>query len=159
MSDVRAPRRVALTLAVDERAALRAIAARRGEPEATTAARFVRAGLAGDGAELDEPPQRRRGPKHPPRREPSGGDGCPWLPAGEHSAAVARLRDRYPSDLRHVPEGLGDDRALAERLAALSVWRAEIDAGLHRDPRVELAYSDELARTSRWLEERRRRAR
>ena len=159
MSDGRAPRRVALTLAVDERAALRAIAARRGEPEATTAARFVRAGLAGDGAELDEPPQRRRGPKPPPRREPSGGGGCPWLPPGEHGAAVARLRDRYPNDLRHVPDRLGDDRALAERLAALSVWRAEIDAGLHRDPRVELAFSDELARTSRWLEERRRRAR
>jgi len=148
-----------MTLAVDERAALRAIAARRGEPEATSAARFVRAGLAGDGAELDEPPQRRRGPKTPPRREPRAGDGCPWLPAGEHTAAVARLHDRYPSDLRHVPDRLGDDRALAERLAALSVWRAEIDAGLHRDPRVELAFSDELARTSRWLEERRRRAR
>lgn len=158
MSEGRAPRRVALTLAVDERAALRAIAARRGEPEATTAARFVRAALAGDGAELDEPPQRRRGPKPPPRREP-GGDGCAWLPAGEHGGAVARLRDRYPSDLRHIPDRLGDDRALAERLAALSVWRAEIDAGLHRDPRVELAFSDELARTSCWLEERRRRAR
>jgi len=38
MSDRRAPRRVALTLALDERAALRAIASRRGEPEATTAA-------------------------------------------------------------------------------------------------------------------------
>lgn len=158
MSDGRAPRRVALTLALGERAALRAIAARRGEPEATTAARFVRAGLSGDGAELDDPPQLRRGPQ-PPQRDPGASNRCRWLPAGEHSAAVARLRERYPNDLRHVPDRLGDDRALAERLAALSVWRAEIDAGQHRDPRVELAFSDELARTSRWLEERRRRAR
>lgn len=159
MSDRRAPRRVALTLALDERAALRAIASRRGEPEATTAARFVRAGLTGDGSELDDPPQRRRGPSLPPRHEPRPSDGCPWLPAGERTTAVAQLRDRYPDDLRRVPDRLDDDRALAERLAALSVWRDEIDAGLHRDPRVELAFSDELARTSRWLEERRRRAR
>jgi len=158
MSDGGAPRRVALTLALGERTALRAIAARRGEPEATTAARFVRAGLNGDGAELDDPPQRRRGPQQP---QPESGvaNRCPWLPAGGHSAAVVQLRERYPSDLRHVPDRFGDDRALAERLAALSVWRTEIDAGQHRDPRVELAFSDELARTSRWLEERRRRAR
>ena len=159
MSDRRAPGRVALTLALDERAALRAIASRRREPEATTAARFVRAGLTGDGAELDDPPQRRSGPKPSASREPSSKDRCPWLPASERTTAVAQLCDRYRDDLRRVPERLGEDRALAERLAALSVWRDEIDAGLHRDPRVELAFSDELARTSRWLEERRRRAR
>jgi hypothetical protein len=159
MSDHRAPRRVALTLALDERAALRAIASRRCEPEATTAARFVRAGLMGDGAELDDPPQRRSGPKPSPQRDVSAGDECPWLPASERTTAVARVCERYRDDLRRVPERLGDDRALAERLSALSVWRDEIDAGLHRDPRVELAFSDELARTSRWLEERRRRTR
>lgn len=154
MTDHRAPRRVALTLAVDERAALRAIASRRSEPEATTAARFVRAGLAGDGSELDAPPQRRRGPQPLPRPAPDASDGCPWLPVSERATAIAQLRERYPGYLRRVPDRLDDDAAIAERLAALTVWRGEIDSGLHRDPRAELAFSDELARTWRWLDER-----
>ena len=51
------------------------------------------------------------------------------------------------------------DRAAAERLAALSVWRDQLDAGAHADPRVELMFSDELGRTARWLRERRFRRR
>ena len=48
-----------------------------------------------------------------------------------------------------------DDRAGMERLAALSVWRDQIDAGAHADPRVELMFNDELMRTALWLKERR----
>ena len=48
-----------------------------------------------------------------------------------------------------------DDRAGTERLAALSVWRDQIDAGPHADPRIELTFSDELTCTAAWLREQR----
>lgn len=153
--------RVAVSLSRGERDALRELAARRSEPEATTAARLVRSGLADAGARLDPPPKRRRGL---PRAERHAGESpesasVPWLPTTGCGAAVAALGERYPLDLRAALMRDASDRAAAERLAALSVWRDQLDAGTHPDPRVELLFSDELVRTSRWLEERRRRIR
>lgn len=52
--------RVAISLTANERAAPRQLARSRSEPEATTAARLVRAGLTDEGAVLDPPPARRR---------------------------------------------------------------------------------------------------
>lgn len=156
-----APERVAVSLSRGERDALRELARQRGEPEATTAARLVRAGLADAGAALDAAPKRRRGPAKPPRaadRELAR-DGAPWLPPRDCAPAIVALLERYPHELRAVPEKLGSDRLAAERLAALSVWRDELDAGVHRDPRMELAFGAELVSVGRWLEERARRQR
>ena len=154
--------RVAVSLSRGEREALRELAARRSEPEATTAARLVRAGLADAGARLDAPPKRRRGPARPATPSPGSGSeprAVAWLPASACSVAVAQLSERYSLDLRDAVMPEAGDRAAAERLAALSVWRDQLDAGTHADPRVELTFSDELARTARWLEERLRRRR
>ena len=154
--------RVAISLSRGEREALRELAVRRSEPEATTAARLVRAGLADAGAQLDPPPKRRRGPARSPTEGAAGGSGAravAWLPTTSCAPAVAQLSERYPLDLRDAVMPDAADRAAAERLAALSVWRDQLDAGAHTNPRVELMFSDELARTARWLEERRRRRR
>ncbi len=154
--------RVAVTLSRGERDALRQLATSRSEPEATTAARLVRAGLADAGARLDPPPKRRRGPARPATpNSPNGSNPNPvaWLPASDRAPAVAQLAERYPLDLRELSMPPLSDRAACERLAALSVWRDQLDTGAHHDPRVELMFSDELARTSRWLEERRRKRR
>jgi hypothetical protein len=154
--------RVAVSLSRGERDALRELAVRRSEPEATTAARLVRAGLADAGAHLDPPPKRRRGPSR--SAAPTTANGreqrdVAWLPASVCATAVAQLSERYSLDLRDAVMPDSSDRAAAERLAALSVWRDQLDSGAHPDPRVELMFSDELARTARWLEERRRRRR
>ena len=154
--------RVAVSLSRGERDALRALARHRSEPEATTAARLVRTGLADAGAQLDQPPKRRRGPAARGASAASNGPAprpVAWLPTSACAAAVAQLSERYPIDLRGAVMPDGGDRAAAERLAALSVWRDQLDTGVHSDPRVELLFSDELARTARWLEERRRKRR
>jgi hypothetical protein len=39
------------------------------------------------------------------------------------------------------------------------VWRDQLDAGIHADPRMELALGAELRSLRRWLEERARRRR
>ena len=156
------PQRVAVSLSRGERDALRELAVRRSEPEATTAARLVRAGLADAGARLDPPPKRRRGPAQPTTpSSPNGSNSntAAWLPASTRAPAVAQLSERYPLDLRELSMPPPSDRAACERLAALSVWRDQLDTGTHPDPRVELMFSDELARTARWLEERRRKRR
>jgi len=150
-----------VSLSRGERDALRELAARRSEPEATTAARLVRSGLADAGARLDPPPKRRRGPARDAQPDPERPDAQPvaWLPTAGRAAAVAALIERYPLDLRAALTRDRNDRATAERLAALSVWRDQLDSGAHPDPRVELLFSDELARSGRWLEERNRRRR
>ena len=147
------PGRVAISLSEGDRRALRALAERRGEPPSTTAARLVRACLAEPGAILDAPPARRRGPaaEDEDKRVP------PWLPASRRAGAIEALRDRYPYELRGLPEDLSADRLVAERVAALSAWRDELDTGRGRDPRDELAFTAELTSFARWLEERGRR--
>jgi len=90
--------RVAVSLSRGERDALRELATRRSEPEATTAARLVRAGLADAGARLDPPPKRRRGPV---RNEPPGpaqaeaAQPVPWLPTTVCAAAVSTRTGRW----------------------------------------------------------------
>lgn len=144
--------RVGISLSIDERSALIDLARRRGEPPATTAARLVRAGLVDEGAILDRPPKRRRGPQ-----AADDSSKVPWLPPSARQAAIEALRDRYPHDLRAAAADLESDRLAAERLAALTVWRDELDAGFRPDPREELAFAAELSAVARWLEERGRR--
>jgi hypothetical protein len=140
--------RIALSLTPDERSALTALADHRKEPPTTTAARFVRLGLATDGAVLDSAPAPAKPGSHAE---------VPWLPPSSRAGAIEALRDRYPHDLRGAPADLATDRLAAERLAALSVWRDELDTGQRPDPREELAFAAELTAVSKWLEERGRR--
>jgi hypothetical protein len=147
--------RVAVSLSAGERDALRQLAVHAQEPESRTAARLIRAGLADAGAALDSAPSRRGG--NAARRR--AGSGPPWLPSTKCAAGIRALRDRYPHELRHLPDDVERDRLVAEQLAALSVWRDQLDAGIHADPRMELALGAELRSLSRWLEERARRRR
>lgn len=149
-------RRVPVSLSPGEHEALRALAAERREGLATTAGRLLRDALTEAGATLDAPPK-RRGVRTPPQAaEPAG---ALWLPTQQRAAAIIALRDRYPHDLRAVGDDYPRDPVIAESLAALSVWRDELDAGLHRDPRLEIAFGETLMRFGRQAEERRRRAR
>lgn len=138
------PRRVCVSLTTSERSALRQLAERRREPEATTAARLIRAGLASDGTVLEEPPARRRGPAPDPSTDATRHDPRP---------AVAMLLERYPEDLE-VRGDYARDRLVAERLGALALWREQLDAETSPDPRGELAFHAELVTVSRWLEDR-----
>jgi hypothetical protein len=149
-------RRVPVSLSPGEHEALGALAAERREGLATTAGRLLRDALTGAGTALDEPPKRRGARTQPQAAEPAG---ALWLPTQQRAAAILALRDRYPHDLRAVGDDYQRDPVVAESLAALSVWRDELDAGLHRDPRLELAFGETLMRFGRQAEERRRRAR
>lgn len=142
--------RVAISLTSDERAALKQLARRRSEPEATTAARLVRAGLTEDGACLERPPARRRGPD---------GDANSAGPVVDREAAIAMLTERYPVELLRPRMSMSDDVLLLERLAALARWRDQLDADAPAEPRAELAFHAELVAVSRWLDERQRQRR
>jgi len=121
MTQARRPRttRVAVSLSAGERDALRQLAVQAQEPESRTAARLIRAGLAEAGAALDSAPSRRGG--NGARRQ--AGSGPAWLPSTKCAAGIRALRDRYPHELRHLPEEVERDRLVAEQLAALSAWR------------------------------------
>jgi hypothetical protein len=155
-ADKPARRRVPVSLSPGEHEALAALAAERREGLATTAGRLLRDALTGAGATLDPPPKRRGARTPPQATEPPG---ALWLPTQQRAAAILTLRDRYPHDLRAVGDDYQRDQLIAESLAALSVWRDELDAGLHRDPRLEIAFGETLMRFGRQAEERRRRAR
>ena len=142
--------RVAISLTTSERTALKQLAHRRNEPEATTAARFVRAGLLDDGAALDRPPTRRRGPET---------STVATHAALDHETAIALLTERYSLDLAGSRQALASDRLATERLTALARWRDHLDADASPDPRHELGFHAELIAVSRWLEERSRRRR
>ena len=151
----RAAERVGVSLTPAERDALRELAARSQEPVARAAARLIRAGLEQTGAAVDAAPARRGGNG----RDRVAESAPAWLPPSRCALAISALRDRYPHELRHAPTDVERDRFVAEQLAALSVWRDQLDAGIHDDPRMELALGAELRSLSRWLEERARRRR
>ncbi|MDW5597317.1 hypothetical protein VSS74_23420 [Conexibacter stalactiti] len=139
----RRPRRVAITLRDSERDALAMLAQRAREPEATTAARLIRAALIDNGASLDAAVRRRTAaPNSSGDPDPDGAAG--WLPPARRAAAIEELRERYPDELRYLRAGTLELPLVAEQAAALSVWREEIDAGKHLDPRMELAFANAL---------------
>jgi hypothetical protein len=149
--DGRDPRteRIAVSLSAGERAALRAFAGQLGVPEATAAGRLILDGLEDAGAVLG-PTQRAT--------STDGAGGQPlWLPTRQRVGAVVALLERYPRDLRTFAGLSEDDRLAHEHLAALSVWRDEIDTGQHRDPRIEIAFGEAVIRAGRTFEERGRR--
>ncbi|MDW5595106.1 hypothetical protein VSS74_12205 [Conexibacter stalactiti] len=153
----RRPRRVAITLKPSERDALAALAHRAREPEATTAARLLRAALIDHGAALDAAVRQRNAP--PAVAEADAGSGAAWLPPSRRAVAIEALRDRYPHELKHLRGDPLADTHIAEQAAALSLWREQIDNGNHADPRMELAFSHELRTFANWLQTNARRHR
>jgi hypothetical protein len=151
MSARRTPR-IAIVLTAGERDALQQLASERGQPASTTAARLMRSALAARGATL-EAAHRRARRRAVPGTEP------PWLPPAARAAAIAVLQDRYPAELRHLPPDPLHDPVIAEPLAALTVWRDQLDDGAHADPRMELAFAHELRSFAAWLETQARRHR
>jgi hypothetical protein len=151
MSTRRTPR-IAIVLAASERDALHQIASERGEPASTTAARLVRSALAEQGATLEAA---RRGARHRAKR----GAEPPWLPTAARAEVIAALQDRYPAELRHLPADPLRDPVVAEPLAALTVWRDQLDDGAHADPRMEIAFAHELQSFAAWLQTQARRHR
>jgi hypothetical protein len=141
--------RIAVSLSVGERTALQAFAGQLGIPEATAAGRLILDGLEDAGAVLGPTPRQAR-------MDGSGGQPL-WLPTQQRVGAVVALLERYPRDLRALTGVSEDDRLAHEHLAALSVWRDEIDTGQHRDPRVEIAFGEAVIRAGRTFEERGRR--
>lgn len=151
MSARRRPRRVQVTLRDSELDALAELAAARSEPEATTAARLLRAGLIDRGASLAAVVRRRTTPA-PGDRDRHGAGTADWLPPERHAAAIEALRTRYPHTLRHLRADALDVPEIAEQAAALAVWRDAIDNGTHADPRVELAFANSLQSFANWLQ-------
>lgn len=144
--------RIAIVLAPGERDALQQLAAEHGEPASTTAARLVRSALAERGARLKA--ARRRTRRRTDREaEPQ------WLPPTARADAIAALRDRYPAELRHLPADPLHEPVIAEPLAALTVWRDQLDDGAHVDPRMEIAFAHELRSFAAWLQTQARRHR
>jgi hypothetical protein len=145
---------VAITLRDSERDALAALARRAREPEATTAARLIRASLIDNGASLDAAVRGRSAPSH------SSGDrhadrAADWLPPAKLAAAIDALRERYPHELRHLRDDALSHTATAEQVAALALLREQIDSGRYDDPRMELLFAQELRVFARWLSEQR----
>lgn len=136
-----AAKRVAISLANSERDALQQLSHEAGEPIATTAGRLVRAALADHGAQLDTPPARRTGPPRP--------HGSKRRPAPTTATdAIDALRARYPAELRHAPTDLSHDTLVAELLAELAKWRAELDAATDPNSREVIAFLREMLATS-----------
>lgn len=159
MTGRRRPRRVAITLAPSERDALQQLAHRAREPEATTAARLLRAALVDHGAALDAAVRQRTTPHNGTRPTSDDGASAAWLPPSRRAVAIEALRDRYPHELRHLRADALADPAVAEQLAALTVWREQLDDGTHVDPRMELAFAHELRSLANWLQTNARRTR
>jgi hypothetical protein len=151
MSARRTPR-IAIALSPGERDALRQLAAEQGEPPSTTAARLVRTALAEGGASM-EPAPRRAG------RPAAHGSEPPWLPPAARADAIAALQDRYPAELRHLPADPLHEPVITEPLAALTVWRDQLDDGTYADPRMEIAFANELRSFAAWLQTQARRHR
>lgn len=151
MSARRTPR-IAIVLAAGERDALQQLSSERGEPASTTAARLVRSALADQGTRLEAV---RRGARRRTVREAEPA----WLPPTARAGAIAALQDRYPAELRHLPADPLRDPVVAEPLAALTVWRDQLDDGAHADPRMEIAFASELRSFAAWLQTQARRHR
>ncbi|MDO8184644.1 hypothetical protein Q5424_04765 [Conexibacter sp. JD483] len=144
MSASRRSPRLQLVLGPSERETLALLARRANEPEATAAARILCTALTA-------PPAPPCPPASSPAAEPADADAL-WLPPSNHSDAIGALRGRYPRELRHLTDELLADRAVAEQLAALTVWRAQLDGGEYGDPRMELAFAHELRSLGGWLQ-------
>jgi hypothetical protein len=157
-----AAKQIAIVLSASERDALAQLARGHGEPLARVAARAVRSFLSSQADGLGAAPARRQ-----PRPPGSSAATPPWLPR-EHAPeswwterlkVVAGMQRRYPAELAALPAEWRDDALIAEQLLARATWRDQLDAGVHDDPRMELAFASALLAFARQLDGRRARLR
>lgn len=150
--------RVAITLDEHALAELQRRATANKEPASRTAARIIRDGLLSTEAATATTPTRAE-PAAEPRQQEQTGGAPPWVEPVEQPqhwrrelwVAVSGLQERYPRALGRLPANWTTDRSLTETLAALCVWRSQLDAGVHDDPRAELLFHDRLEIIERQL--------
>lgn len=125
-----------------------------GEPLASMAAGLLRTAI-----DDDVNPARRLPSERPTTRRPTATSGPPWLPAeGDKEwgpnmwAAIVALHKRYPGALAKLEHDWHERRERAETLAALAIWRANIDAAAE-DPREELAFHNAIQQLARILDQ------
>ncbi|MGD0455783.1 MAG: hypothetical protein ABSB69_19535 [Solirubrobacteraceae bacterium] len=126
---------------------LRELAAGADTPHSTLAAQFVQREIARAAKNGHDPPLRsapvlvgRSSTERPPWLEQYGGD-AEWRKRmwGE----IVALHGRYPGQLEALKDKWWTDESTVETLAALAVWRAELDE-TRQDPRDELALQTQL---------------
>jgi len=148
--------RIAITLDEHAQAELSRHAQSNQEPVARTAARLVRDGLLSAHAPAPDAPAAPATNTDPATGTPA------WLEPGpsarerwrrETWAAVCALHERYPKALERLDASWWQDRSQVETLAALCVWRSQLDAGASEDPRAELLFHDRLDALARQLRE------
>jgi len=76
----------------------------------------------------------------PPWLEPYGGD-PDWRQ--QMWGAIVALRGRYSNQLEALKDKWWNDESTTETLAALTIWRAELDE-TRQDPRDEIAFQTQL---------------
>jgi len=132
----------------------RALAA--GEPLASTAAGLLRTVLEdGEVAKI----RRARLRTRPTSRSADAGPGAPWIASEDDPdwhkntwGAIVVLHRRYPRALAKLEHDWWEHHERVETLAALAVWRANIDASAE-DPREELAFHNALHQLARLLDQ------
>jgi hypothetical protein len=150
-------RRLSIRLPDPAYAALEERALAGGEPLASTASGLLRTVLEDPEA---RPAKRPRAERPAPRtRCPSGTSGPPWLPVEEDEnwaqstwAAIVALHKRYPRALAKLEHDWYEHPERTETLAALAVWRANIDSA-SEDPCEELAFQNALQQLARQLDQ------
>jgi hypothetical protein len=155
---VDAVKRLMIRLPDPAHAALEQRALQAGEPLASTAAGLLRTVLV-DGDET-KPARRVRSPRPGPRSRSAGAaPGAPWIASDDDPdwhrntwGAIVALHKRYPRALAKLKHDWHEHPDRAETLAALAVWRANIDAA-GEDPREELAFHNALQQLSRILDQ------
>jgi hypothetical protein len=128
-----------------------------GEPLASTASGLLRAVLQ-DGE--TKPARPVRNPRPGPRSRPgSPVPGAPWIASDEDPdwhkntwGAIVALHRRYPRVLAKLEHDWHEYPERAETLAALAIWRANIDTSAE-DPREELAFHNALQQLARTLDQ------
>jgi hypothetical protein len=132
----------------------RALAA--GEPLASTAAGLLRTVLEDGEVARTRRARLRTRPASSPR---AAGTGAPWITSDDDPdwhkntwGAIVALHRRYPRALAKLEHDWWEHPERVEMLAALAVWRANIDASAE-DPREELAFHNALQQLARLLDQ------
>ncbi|WP_354699917.1 hypothetical protein DSM112329_00177 [Paraconexibacter sp. AEG42_29] len=144
--------RVSITLDDDAFDALQSIAAARGLRPTTLAGEAVVCALGDqlhrpvptDEETVDRVPTAASRPSIDEQRGVSGDERARWLELGRGEPwkramweLVRQLRVAYPDLAEALGTGWHHDRASRDGVLALAVWRAELDAGIQADPRLE----------------------
>ena len=151
-------RRISIRLPDPALALLEQRAQAQGEPVASAASNLLRTalenGIADSGGARSRTAQRRSPARQSVRPTP----GAPWIAPENDSdwhermwGAIVALYERYPRVLARLEHDWYEHAERVETLAALAVWRANIDA-VGEDPREELAFHAALLQLGRILD-------